>query len=234
MRTPTTMILAFLFATVTSAASAQEGAVLHAPTPPAPVVVEEATAHTPAVTIEIQGRIGGGSMWASSSDSAGIPAIEGGQAGDMNFGATLSIRHFTSGFGLTGGYTHAFTGVDTHYGTHAFDVRLSERATFLQRGNFSASFLVEAGVAFMNGSAHYACPINWSISDNYYAPADTCVDRDVSVGGIGGIGAVGVQFRYRALLAGVEADYRHLVGSGALAQQDDFMLMARVGVAFDL
>lgn len=222
MRTVMTMILAFSFSTVTLAASAQEAALEPAP-------------HVPSVTLEIQGRIGGGSMWASSSSTDGIPAIEGGQAGDMNFGATVSLRHASSGFGLTAGYTHAFTGVDTHYGTHAFDVRLSERATFFQRESFSVSLLVEAGVAFMSGGAHYACPTHWfSISDNYYDTPDTCMDRDVTVGGTGGIGAVGLQFRYRTLLAGVEADYRHLVGSGALAQQDDVMIMFRGGVAFDL
>ena len=215
MRTLKTMILAFLFCSLAATASAQQ-------------TVQ--TEHLPGATLEIQGRIGGGSAWVTSSDPAGIPAAESGQAGDMNFGATLSLREFRSGLGVTAGYTHAFTGVETHYGTHAFDLRISERATFFQHGRFSASLLVEAGAVYMTGGAHFECPHSW-----FWGTTDsTCMDRDVSVGGFGGIGAVGIQLRYSALIAGVEADYRHVVGTGALLQQDDLMVMARVGVAFDL
>ena len=218
MRCPMTT-LAFLFAlTLSHTASAQTTA-----EPPAP--------HDPSVTIEIQGRIGGGEMWARSSDAAGIPAIEGGNAGDMNMGAALSMRHYGTGLGLTLGYTHAFTGVETHYGTHAFDARLSERVTFFRHGNTSLSLLLEGGVAFMDGGAHYECPHSWLWGSD---DASSCMSRDVSTRGIGGVGAIGFQVRYRALLIGIEADYRHLEGSRALIAQDDFMLMFRGGVAFDM
>jgi hypothetical protein len=217
MRSPMTT-LAFLFAlTLSHTASAQ--------TVPAAAVAPR----DPSVTIEIQGRIGGGEMWARSSDGAGIPAIEGGNAGDMNVGAALSLRHYGSGFGVTLGYTHAFTGIETHYGTHAFDARLSERVTFFRHGHTSLSVLLEGGVAFMDGGAHYECPHSW-----LWGTDSSCTSRDVSTSGIGGVGAIALQVRYRALLVGIEGDYRHIVGSGALVSQDDFMLMFRGGVAFDL
>jgi hypothetical protein len=169
-------------------------------------------------------------MWAHASDPAGIPAIESGSAGDMNLGVALSVRHFGSGFGVTLGYTHAFTGVGSQYGTHGFDARLSERVTFFRRGHTSLSLLLEAGAVYMEGGAHHDCPHSWL----WGGGDSSCMERDVAVGGIGGIGALAFQVRYRAMLVGVEVDYRHLEGSGALRTQDDLMVMFRGGVAFDL
>jgi hypothetical protein len=215
MRSLTTL-LAFLFAlTIAGIASAQE----------APVVAPR----DPNVTIEIQGGIGGGQMWARASDPAGLPAIETGSASDMNFGAALSLRHYGSGFGVTLAYTHAFTGIETHYGTHAFDARLSERVTFFRHGHTSLSVLLEGGVTYMEGGAHYECPHSW-----LWGTDSSCMARDASVSGIGGVAAVGFQVRYRALLAGIEADFHHVEGSGALRSQEDLMIMFRGGVAFDL
>lgn len=219
MRTLSATILAFLFGLTTAASASAQDASTSAP-----------ASHEPAATIEIQGRIGGGSSWVSASDPAGVPAIEGGQAGDMIFGATISVRHAGTGLGLTGGYTHAFTGVETHYGNHGFDLRLSERFAFFRRRHVELSVLAEAGFVYLTGGAHYACPSSW-----LWGQVDaSCVDRDVAVRGMGAIFAAGFEVRVHALLLGLVADYRHVEGDTGIQHQDDLMVMLRTGVAFDL
>lgn len=224
MRTLSATILAFLFGlTLATTASAQDR---HDATQ------EEGapTTHAPAVTVEIQGRLGGGASWVAATDPMGLPGAESGQSGEMSFGATLSLRHASSGLGLTAGYTHAFTGIETHYGNHGFDLRLSERLAFFRRPHVELSVLFEAGFVYLTGGAHYECPSSW-----FFGQLDSsCVDRDIPVSGMGGIGAVGFQVRVHALLIGLEADYRHVEGQTGIRHQDDLVIMFRTGVAFDL
>ncbi|MFO0686591.1 MAG: hypothetical protein U0234_31310 [Sandaracinus sp.] len=224
MRTFSATILAFLFGLgLATSASAQDR-------PGATPEPSAAGTHAPTVTVEIQGRIGGGASWVAATDPAGLPGAESGHSGDMNFGATLSLRHASSGLGLTAGYTHAFTGIETRYGNHGLDLRLSERLAFFRRRHVELSVLLEAGFVYLTGGAHYECPSSW-----FFGQIDSsCVDRDVPVSGMGGIGAVGFQVRVHALLLGLEADYRHVEGQTGIRHQDDLMIMFRTGVAFDL
>jgi hypothetical protein len=182
--------------------------------------------HLPAVTVEIQGRLGGGDLWANSS--VAVPGVASGNAADIDLGASLSVRHASSGFGVTLAYTNAFTGFFSTFDLHELDARLSERIAFARQGRFEASLLVEAGATYAFGGGSSSCAFSFSESGS-------CMVTHVDAALAGGVGALGLQFRYGALLAGLEVDYRHMVSvGGAVASTDEVAGFARVGVAFDL
>ncbi len=178
------------------------------------------------VSIELQARFGGGATWMEREPSLAFLTEHQG-AGHL--GASLSVRELTTGLGATVAYSHVFMGIGDRYGTHAVDLRLSERYTLvhgLRSGRpLELSVLAELGGLYAPGGATDGCFICASGSTNqtYY----------VTVAGV--VGAIGLLLQYGHFLFGLEANYRYLVGvEGPVKQEHQVLGLLRVGIVIDV
>lgn len=194
---------------------------------------QDAAAETraPLVTVELQARLGAGVMFTNLEDGQTLPATsDGGSAGNGTLGASVGVRHSGVGLGVVAAYTHSFTGVVSHYGAHTYEGRLSERLTLHRDRRFELSLLLEAGAYYLEGGAVGNCTRSW-----FTGNSSTCTTTRTSLTGVGAVGAVGLMFRHDAVLGGLEVDYRHTEGvSGPLDSEDDILVLARIGVVFDI
>ena len=187
--------------------------------------------HSHGVFAELQARVGAGASWIEGDRSVlGVSETGRGEA-TGNLGAILALRDRATGLGGALAYSHVFTGDDEHYGTHAIELRISERYTVFRHSmrDFEVSLLAEVGVLLAVGGATNGC-WSWGLSN-----CDDHIDTSVGATVVGTVAAVGFLVRHGVLLAGIEVDGR-LVGAleGPVGREIDVLGMGRVGFVLDL